>query len=101
MDDQTANIKQSMLLEDDKNFKNFVIQQLQTQGEQINKLAKEMESNTGVTKEIQEIVDLGKGFFKLVSSAGHVLGWLGGISAGAAFIWQFVSTYFKNSGKGP
>jgi hypothetical protein len=85
----------------DEDFRDFVCDNLRKQNTRLEALEESQKMNNEITESVHEIVQMGRGFFKFVSNVGHVLGWVGGISAGAAFIWQFISAYFKNSGKGP
>lgn len=49
--------------------------------------AKALQENTDLTKEIKEILDLGKTFFKILKYVGIVAKWVTVIGSGVAVIW--------------
>lgn len=62
--------------------------------EMLQEQRKAIEENTSLTKEVKDIVELGKAFFKLAKYLGIVAKWLSYIGAGWAVIWTFINHPF-------
>ena len=74
----------------DAEFKNFVcnsLRELQTQ----------IDANTEITKDIEEIVRMGRGMFKFAYAIGSALRWISGVVGGAVLIYHFLWDHIKEA----
>ena len=55
--------------------------------ERMSKLEAGLAANTEVTKEVLEIVTMGKSFFRVLGYIGHAIKWIAGIAAAVGAAW--------------
>lgn len=58
-----------------------------TDSQRIDRIEEELSENTKATKEVLEIIQMGKGFFKTIGVIGFVIKWLAGIAAAVFAAW--------------
>lgn len=76
-------------------FVKFVTRSLNDLHTKCDTLEESVEQQKKLTKEVVEIVELGRGLFNFAYRLGSILKWLAGAFGGAMLIWHFISEKVK------